>query len=97
VSLSNGFTLVRDIDYKSVSRREVGKSAWKDQLMTLIDSERDDLDALAILRRKLKEDKEAMLILAEMSDRKSRRILEMTILLRYSDKKSANGDRDLYP
>lgn len=80
-------TIVRNITTNNaVTRRGVGKAAWRRTLMNLIESEQDDLEDLEILRMKLRNDPEALRILAEMSDRKTVRIVQLTQLLRYSDR-----------
>lgn len=85
-------TIVRNIaTNNTVTRRGVGKASWRRTLMNLIESEQDDLEDLEILRQKLCDDKEALRILAEMSDRKTIRIVQLTQLLRYSDKEGGDG------
>lgn len=85
-------TIVRNIaTNNTITRRGVGKASWRRVLMNLIESEQDDLEDLEILRQKLRDDKEALRILAEMSDRKTIRIVQLTQLLRYSDKDGGDG------
>jgi hypothetical protein len=75
----------------AVTRRGVGKASWRRVLMNIIESEQDDLEDLAILRNKLRNDPEALRILSEMSDRKTVRIVQLTQLLRYSEKDGGDG------
>jgi hypothetical protein len=75
----------------AVTRRGVGKASWRRTLMNIIESEQDDLEDLAILRNKLRNDPEALRILSEMSDRKTVRIVQLTQLLRYSEKDGGDG------
>lgn len=85
-------TVVKNISTNnSVARRGVGKASWKRVLMSVIESEQEDLEDLAILRQKLRNDPEALRIIAEMSDRKTVRIVQLTQLLRYSDKDGGDG------
>jgi hypothetical protein len=75
----------------AVTRRGVGKASWRRTLMNIIESEQEDLEDLAILRNKLRNDPEALRILSEMSDRKTVRIVQLTHLLRYSEKDGGDG------
>jgi hypothetical protein len=75
----------------AVTRRGVGKASWRRTLMNIIESEQEDLEDLAILRNKLRNDPEALRILSEMSDRKTVRIVQLTQLLRYSEKDGGDG------
>jgi hypothetical protein len=75
----------------AVTRRGVGKASWRRTLMNIIESEQEDLEDLAILRNKLRNDPEALRILSEMSDRKTVRIVQLTQLLRYSEKAGGDG------
>lgn len=59
--------------------------------MDIIESEQEDLEDLAVLRHKLRDDSEALRIIAEMCDRKTVRIVQLTQLLRYSDKDGGDG------
>jgi hypothetical protein len=75
----------------AVTRRGVGKASWRRTLMNISESEQEDLEDLAILRNKLRNDPEALRILSEMSDRKTVRIVQLTQLLRYSEKAGGDG------
>jgi hypothetical protein len=78
----------------AISRREVGKVWWKSVINELLDSEKEDLEALRILRRKVT-DAESLGIIAGLLERKAERVIELNLLLRYRDAekeaKSANG------
>lgn len=85
-------TIVKNVTTNNnVTRRGVGKASWRRVLMDIIESEQEDLEDLAILRHKLRDDPEALRIIAEMSDRKTVRIIQLTQLLRYSDKDAGDG------
>lgn len=53
-----------------VSRREVGKVAWKNVINELVDSEKEDLEDLRILRRRLTNADDLRLV-AQLFDRKA--------------------------
>lgn len=69
----------------AISRREVGKVAWKSVLNELIDSEKDDLADLKALRRR-STDPESIRLISGLLERKIERVIELNLLLRYRDK-----------
>ncbi len=69
----------------AVSRREVGKVWWRTVLNELIDSEKEDLDDLKALRRRLT-DNESLRLVSSLLERKTERVIELNLLLRYRDK-----------
>lgn len=71
----------------AISRRGVGKAAWKRVIEELIASEQEDMKDLKALRRKVM-DKESMSIIADLLERKVERVTQLNELLRYSDKDS---------
>jgi hypothetical protein len=75
---------IEDTSTNAISRRQVGKVWWKSVLNELIDSEKEDLEDLRILRRKLS-DAESLRIVAGLLERKTERVIELTLLLRYKD------------
>jgi hypothetical protein len=69
----------------ALGRRIVGKVAWKSMLQELIDSEREDLaDLKALLRRVT--DKDSMRLISSLYERKTERVIELNLLLRYRDR-----------
>lgn len=74
----------------ALSRRKVGEVAWRSVINDLIDSEKEDLEDLRILRRKLN-DVDSLRIVAALFDRKAERVIELTLLLRYRDTAKENG------
>ena len=74
-----------------VSRREVGKVAWRNVINDLVDSEREDLEDLRVLRRRLTNAEDLRLV-AQLFDRKAERVIELTILLRYRDREKEKID-----
>jgi len=70
---------------EALSRREVGKVAWKSVINELLDSEKEDLNDLKALRRKLT-DADSLKLVAAILERKTERVMELTLLLRYRDK-----------
>lgn len=83
-----------DTSTSAISRREVGKVWWKSVINELLDSEKEDLEALRILRRKVT-DAESLGIIAGLLERKAERVIELNLLLRYRDSekeaKNTNG------
>lgn len=71
--------------YEAISRREVGKVAWKNVINELLDSEKEDLEDLRTLRRKVS-DAELLRIIGGLLERKTERVIELTLLLRYKEK-----------
>lgn len=69
----------------AIGRREVGKVAWRGVINDLIDSEREDLDALKILRSRLS-DTDSLRLVGGLLERKAERVIELTLLLRYRDR-----------
>ena len=70
---------------EALSRRQVGKVAWKSVINELLDSEKEDLCDLKALRRKLT-DADSLKLVAALLERKAERVLELTLLLRYKEK-----------
>lgn len=78
---------------EAIGRREVGKVAWRSMINDLLDSEKEDLEDLRILRRKVSGE-ELQRIIGALLERKIERVLELELLLRYRDVKKedcANG------
>jgi hypothetical protein len=69
----------------AISRREVGKVAWRNVINELLDSEKEDLCDLKALRRKLT-DADSLKLVAALLERKTERVIELTLLLRYKEK-----------
>lgn len=84
----------------NLQRRVAGKVGWRRVLENIIASEREDMHALATLRRKTS-DPELLRLIAEMQERKSIRIMELTQLFQYKDagaaEKSMPPDEPLFP
>lgn len=76
----------------AISRREVGKVAWRNMLDQLIDSEKEDLEDLKALRRRLS-DAECLRLVSGLLERKVERIIELNGLLHYRDKDSATTSK----
>jgi hypothetical protein len=76
---------------ESYSRREVGKVAWRNVINELLDSEKEDLCDLKMLRRKLT-DAESLKLVAALLERKTERVIELTLLLRYKEKHQDIGE-----
>lgn len=91
-SMPSSKTSVKSKPASAIQRRKVGEVWWKSVLNQLIDSEKEDLEDLRILRRKLS-DTESLRIVAALFDRKAERVIELTLLLRYRDKEkeASNG------
>lgn len=70
---------------EAISRREVGKVAWRSVINDLLDSEKEDLEDLRILRRKVSGE-ELQRIIGGLLERKIERVLELELLLRYKEK-----------
>ena len=70
---------------EAISRREVGKVAWRNVINELLDSEKEDLCDLKALRRKLT-DADSLKLVAALLERKTERVIELTLLLRYKEK-----------
>lgn len=68
----------------AISRRGVGKAAWKRVIEELIASEKEDLLDLAVLRRKVN-DIELQRVIAQLYERKAERVIQLNELLRYND------------
>lgn len=84
VTLSNQHVAAKSTD--AISRREVGKVAWKSVLNELIDSEKEDIEDLKALRRRLMTDPESLRLVGSLLERKVERVIELNLLLRYRDK-----------
>ena len=95
---SNTNTAAKPSD--AISRREVGKVAWRNVLNEMIDSEKEDLEDLKALRRRLT-DPESLRLVGGLLERKVERIIELNGLLHYRDKDSAASkpvkEEPLYP
>lgn len=77
---------VREVSMtQTIQRRGVGKAIWRRVIDNLIASEKEDLQDMRTLRRMLANNPEAMKILAEMAERKTIRVMELTDLLHYKD------------
>lgn len=70
-----------------LARRGVGRAAWKRVIDNLIASEKEDLKDLAILRRLLANNKEGQELIAQMQERKTVRVIELTQLYHYREGK----------
>ena len=65
--------------------------AWRNVINELLDSEKEDLCDLKMLRRKLT-DAESLKLVAALLERKSERVIELTLLLRYKEKHQDIGE-----
>lgn len=68
----------------AISRRGVGKAAWKRVIEELIASEQEDMKDLRTLRRKVM-DVESLRLISDLMERKAERVIQLNELLRYSD------------
>jgi hypothetical protein len=71
----------------------VGKVAWKSVINELLDSEKEDLCDLKALRRKLT-DADSLKLVAALLERKTERVIELTLLLRYKEKTQEAANHD---
>lgn len=77
---------------KTVQRRGVGKALWKRVIENIIASEKEDMQDMAVLRRLLHNNLQGQKLLAEMADRKTIRVMELTQLLHYNDRDKPDWD-----
>jgi hypothetical protein len=89
---------------KTIRRRPVGRAAWRKTVEDLITSEKEDLKDMQKLRELLANDVKGLRLLAQMQERKTERIVELTQLLQYrspEDRKrtvdAAPAEEELYP
>lgn len=96
-------SLTMDVAHlKAIRRRPAGAAAWREAVRNLIASEKEDLKDMAKLRELLANDVKGLRLLAQMQERKTERITELTQLLEYRDPKpravdSGPSDEPLFP
>lgn len=77
----------------ALSRRGVGKVAWRNVLDILISSEKEDLRDLAILRHMVSNNPQGLKLIAQMQERKSIRIVELNDLRHYREPSEKTSEK----
>lgn len=83
----------------TIQRRGVGRTEWKRVIDEIIASEREDMRDMAILRRLLHGNAEGQQLIAQMQERKTRRVDELNSLYHYKEAKAKDKPEEepLYP